>query len=44
VNQNEINSAAPKLEWVRPELQRIEAGSAESLDGGNPDGDGLQES
>jgi hypothetical protein len=26
-----------KKDWVRPELQRIEAGSAESAEGGRPD-------
>ncbi|HEX8400896.1 MAG TPA: hypothetical protein VF628_04255 [Allosphingosinicella sp.] len=29
-----------KQEWVRPELQRIEAGSAESRDGTRADGGG----
>jgi hypothetical protein len=30
--------AETKQEWVRPELQRIEAGSAESRDGTRADG------
>lgn len=29
-----------KREWVRPELQRLEAGAAESQRGGSPDGGG----
>lgn len=41
VNKDQnVTSAADKQEWVRPELQRLEAGSAESQRGVNPDGGG----
>jgi hypothetical protein len=38
VIQNEYVLSEPKLEWVRPELFRIEAGSAESGTRSNEDG------
>lgn len=38
-DQNDT-SAAARQEWVRPELQRLEAGSAESQRGVTPDGGG----
>jgi hypothetical protein len=31
---------APKRQWSRPELQRLEAGAAESSHGNTPDGGG----
>jgi hypothetical protein len=38
---NEIlQGANEKSEWVRPELQRLEAGAAESQKAGAPDGGG----
>lgn len=41
VNYNEIQAAIEaKQAWVRPQLQRMEAGSAESQRGENPDGGG----
>lgn len=36
----ETESIAVKREWVRPELTRMEAGSAESQRGSAPDGGG----
>lgn len=38
-NQNKIE-LNEKTEWVRPEFQRLEAGAAESSDGGTADGGG----
>jgi hypothetical protein len=35
-----VNNTAPKREWVRPELKRLEAGAAESQGGPTPDGGG----
>ena len=40
VDQQENKAAEGKLEWVRPELQRLEAGSAESQGGSQADGGG----
>jgi predicted metal-dependent hydrolase len=41
VNNNEVQAVVEaKQAWVRPELQRIEAGSAESQRGGSNDGGG----
>ena len=40
----ENNVAEVKQEWVRPELQRIEAGSAESRFTGRADGVGQEAS
>lgn len=34
------NDESQKREWVKPQLQRLEAGAAESQDGNNPDGGG----
>lgn len=31
---------APKREWIRPQLQRLEAGAAESSHGNTADGGG----
>jgi hypothetical protein len=42
--ENEKNVAELKQEWVRPELQRIEAGSAESGFQGRADGVGQEAS
>jgi hypothetical protein len=39
MNQTKINPA-PKREWTRPQLQRLEAGAAESSHGTTPDGGG----
>lgn len=33
-------TAAPKRDWVQPELRRLEAGAAESQRGATPDGGG----
>ncbi len=39
MNQSEIQGAVEsKLEWARPELQRIDAGSAETGMNANEDG------
>ena len=38
IQKNEVSEA--KQAWVRPELQRLEAGSAESVGGSTPDGGG----
>jgi hypothetical protein len=39
VDQKQAQSAVvAKLEWARPELQRIEAGSAEAGNNANEDG------
>jgi hypothetical protein len=38
------NEVFEKQEWVRPALQRLDAGSAESDEGGTPDGSGPQAS
>ncbi len=35
-----LEAGKAKQEWVRPALQRLEAGSAESRDGTTPDGGG----
>lgn len=40
MNQDKVMSAAGKREWSAPEVTRIEAGSAESQRGANPDGGG----
>ncbi|HEX8512020.1 MAG TPA: hypothetical protein VF688_02815 [Allosphingosinicella sp.] len=32
--------SAPKRDWIRPGLKRLEAGAAESQAGGNTDGGG----
>jgi hypothetical protein len=40
VKQIDTNAAEGKLEWVRPELQRLDAGSAESVGGNTADGGG----
>ena len=42
-NQNP-ETIADKREWVRPELQRLEAGSAESNFSGSPDNSSPQAS
>lgn len=39
-NDQNASSAVGKQEWVRPELQRLEAGSAESQRGPVADGGG----
>jgi hypothetical protein len=44
VDNRNIEAAAEKREWVRPELQRLEAGSAESNFSGNPDNSAPQAS
>ncbi|MFN3389608.1 MAG: hypothetical protein ACK40O_11825 [Allosphingosinicella sp.] len=36
-NEKKLNE---KIEWVRPEFQRLEAGAAESQDGATADGGG----
>ncbi len=39
MNQNNVKVAAEaKLEWIRPELQRLDAGSAETGSRQNEDG------
>jgi hypothetical protein len=39
--KNIVNkTVAPKREWTRPELKRLEAGAAESQRGAAPDGGG----
>jgi hypothetical protein len=40
VKQIDSKATEGKLEWVRPELQRLDAGSAESVGGGSNDGGG----
>ena len=40
MTKNDVKKAAPKRDWARPEVVRLEAGSAESLRGSNPDGGG----
>jgi hypothetical protein len=42
VNTNEeiLAGAVEKREWVRPEMQRLEAGAAESQKASSPDGGG----
>jgi hypothetical protein len=40
VKQIDTKATQGKLEWVRPELQRLDAGSAESVGGDTPDGGG----
>lgn len=44
MNKVEIETAAVKQEWVRPELKQIVAGAAESSDGLTQDGSGQQAS
>lgn len=44
MKQIDTSKAAPKLEWVRPELKQIVAGAAESRDGNVNDGSGQQAS
>lgn len=39
MNQKTIMTT-PKRDWVRPQLQRLEAGAAESSHGATPDGGG----
>jgi hypothetical protein len=36
----EVQNSSEKREWVRPELKRLAAGSAESQRGAIPDGGG----
>ena len=38
--QHSANDKTQKLEWVTPELRRLEAGAAESETGPTPDGGG----
>jgi hypothetical protein len=40
MHQNKNQNAAPKRDWVQPELRRLEAGAAESQRGATPDGGG----
>jgi hypothetical protein len=40
MHQNKNKTAAPKRNWVQPELRRLEAGAAESQRGATPDGGG----
>jgi hypothetical protein len=40
MNQNQNQHVAPKRDWVRPNVQRLEAGAAESSHGAIPDGGG----
>ncbi len=40
MRQVKNHTAAPKRDWVQPELRRIEAGAAESQRGTTPDGGG----
>lgn len=40
MHQNKNQAAAPKRDWVQPELRRLEAGAAESQRGATPDGGG----
>lgn len=41
MNQSEKrDEGSAKVEWVQPEIKRLSAGSAESLDGPRPDGGG----
>ena len=40
MSQNKNHHAARKRDWVRPGVQRLEAGSAESQRGATPDGGG----
>ena len=40
MNQSKNQAAAPKRNWVRPELRWLEAGAAESQRGATPDGGG----
>jgi hypothetical protein len=37
---HQTKNQAPKRDWVRPELRRLEAGAAESSHGAVPDGGG----
>jgi hypothetical protein len=40
MNQNKNQSTAAKRDWIRPGVQRLEAGAAESSHGTVPDGGG----
>jgi hypothetical protein len=40
MQHNKNHTAAPKRDWVQPELRRLEAGAAESQRGATPDGGG----
>ncbi|MEA3066294.1 MAG: hypothetical protein QOJ27_2755 [Sphingomonadales bacterium] len=40
MHQTKNQTAAPKRDWARPELRRLEAGAAESSHGSVPDGGG----
>ena len=40
MNQTKNANSAPKRDWVRPGVQRLEAGAAESQRGATPDGGG----
>lgn len=40
MHQKTNQTAAPKRDWVQPELRRLEAGAAESQRGATPDGGG----
>ncbi|HEX8225686.1 MAG TPA: hypothetical protein VF605_17885 [Allosphingosinicella sp.] len=40
MHQSKNQIAAPKRNWVQPELRRLEAGAAESQRGATPDGGG----
>ena len=40
MNEVQKNQGAPKAEWTRPEVARLEAGAAESQRGATPDGGG----
>lgn len=41
--KNQKAQATPRREWVRPELQRLEAGAAESQRGAAADGGGVNQ-
>ena len=43
MNETLKTPTAPKREWARPELRRLEAGAAESSHGGAPDGGGVNQ-
>ncbi len=40
IENKDVKASEQKQDWVRPELRRIEAGSAESQRGVTPDGGG----